>query len=561
YFILEKKKSGAYKIRGHKNLHELRQRIGPKVLRRKKEEVLSDLPDRVDNNYFVDLTPEQREPYDEFRARAASLMARAQKRPLNPAEEKNLLKALTKMRIICDALELHDRSLDAEAAERTRPKIRELEGILREQVSDGGRKALVFSQWEGMIDIASLLVEKMELGWVKLCGSVPSKKRGRLIEKFRDDPEVRVFLSTDAGSVGLNLQSANLVVNLDVPWNPAVLDQRVGRTHRIGQHEVVNVVNLVARDTIEERVLDALETKRNVFEGVFGAEAEAPDTVSLGGQGILAARLRDVFSGEDSTVPPVADHGPASAPTAGKVGVKPRDEEPYEALADKLLPRLHDKLLLIRPAPAVLGAGKVLVVVDGPLDIARPAVEEALADVGERFGLPGPPPWAAFDREGYRSLLTLAGVEDESVEGYRAPSFTDGLDAGRAGDSGDRARAKRALAWIDEGRNRLAFGHHAMQGGFPLDALPPFRKAVVCALKALVILQKGDPSSAADPGYVDEILVRPGILPESLTGPLFLTLSAGGDDLAPTPPTLRKIASTASEIVERANERVIEALA
>jgi len=95
----------------------------------------------------------------------------------------------------------------------------------------------------------------------ELTGDVPTPKRGALIEQFSDDPRCKVFLSTDAGGVGLNLQAASMVVNLDLPWNPAVLDQRIARAHRHGQLHTVNVVNLIAKGTIEERMLDTLSAK------------------------------------------------------------------------------------------------------------------------------------------------------------------------------------------------------------------------------------------------------------------------------------------------------------
>ena len=126
------------------------------------------------------------------------------------------------------------------------------------------------------------------MGYVKLTGAVPTQKRGALIQQFFDDPTCKVFLSTDAGGVGLNLQAADMVVNLDLPWNPAVLEQRIARAHRHGQPSSVQVINLIAKGTIEERMLDTLAAKRNVFAGVFGAE-EGPAEIKFAdtGQSLL----------------------------------------------------------------------------------------------------------------------------------------------------------------------------------------------------------------------------------------------------------------------------------
>lgn len=117
-----------------------------------------------------------------------------------------------------------------------------------------------------------LLVQELEkrgIGHVYLHGGVPSPKRGAIVQSFQSDPDCRVFLSTDAGSTGLNLQSASLIVNLDLPWNPAVLEQRIGRIYRLGQQRNIQVINLVSKGTIEENMIGKLRFKQNMFEGVL----------------------------------------------------------------------------------------------------------------------------------------------------------------------------------------------------------------------------------------------------------------------------------------------------
>ena len=107
-------------------------------------------------------------------------------------------------------------------------------------------------------------------------GSVPGEQRGALVERFHNDPDCRLFLSTDAGGVGLNLQhAAAVVVNMDMPWNPAVLEQRIGRVHRMGQSRGVQVVNFVGQGSIEEGILSVLAFKKSLFAGVLdGGEHE-----------------------------------------------------------------------------------------------------------------------------------------------------------------------------------------------------------------------------------------------------------------------------------------------
>ena len=128
--------------------------------------------------------------------------------------------ALQQARMACDAAGLVDEETEGS------PKINELSDILNEICLQSGLKAVVFSQWELMTQMVEKLLRRMEIGFVRLHGGVPTAKRGALMDRFREDDSVQVFLSTDAGGVGLNLQSGSVLINLDVPWNPAVLEQR-----------------------------------------------------------------------------------------------------------------------------------------------------------------------------------------------------------------------------------------------------------------------------------------------------------------------------------------------
>ena len=169
-------------------------------------------------------------------------------------------------------------------------------------------KVVMFSQWEVMLRKAAEVVEKLGVGYTILHGNIPGKDRRSLLEKFRDDPECRVFLSTDAGGTGLNLQAADTVINLEVPWNPAVLDQRIARVHRMGQHRPVQVFNLVTRDSIEERVLRTLEQKRSLLTEIFTGGNDEVAFGSLGHQAFLDL-MRDL-SGEES--PPLVSAPPTA---------------------------------------------------------------------------------------------------------------------------------------------------------------------------------------------------------------------------------------------------------
>ena len=116
---------------------------------------------------------------------------------------------------------------------------------------------------------------------------MPPKERRGLLDKFRNEVGCRVFLSTDAGGTGLNLQSADTVINLEVPWNPAVLEQRVARVHRLGQHRPVQVFHFVTRDSIEERVVRVVEQKRSLFQELFAGNRDELSLEATGKQGFM----------------------------------------------------------------------------------------------------------------------------------------------------------------------------------------------------------------------------------------------------------------------------------
>ncbi len=259
------------KISGYRNLDELRRRIAPVVLRRTKEEVALQLPERIDSRLAVDLTARQRELMDENVAVAARLAKIAEKRPLTPKEEKRLFMAMQNARMACNAAGLVDKETVGS------PKLDEFEQILRDLCVDRGRKVLVFSEWETFCRMGAQRAERLGLGFARLHGAVPTHKRGGLIERFRDDQSCQVFFSTDAGGLGLNLQFASTMVNLELPWNPAVLDQRIGRIHRHGQTERVHVIRLVAEKSFEAGLELTLQSKRELFEAALDARSSAAD--------------------------------------------------------------------------------------------------------------------------------------------------------------------------------------------------------------------------------------------------------------------------------------------
>ena len=261
----------AGRVIGYRALDRISQTLAPLLLRRRKAEVLTQLPERVDQRIFVPLTPEQRLHHDENGLIVTRIVARWRKTGyLSDTDQRRLQCALQNMRMACMSTFLLDHTTDHGN------KVDELMTLLDELFQTPGTKAVVFSQW---LLTHELIVRRLAArGWghVAFNGSVPGEQRGALVDRFHQDPECRLFLATDAGGVGLNLQhAAAVVVNMDVPWNPAVLEQRIGRVHRLGQTRGVQVINFVGQGSIEEGMLSVLAFKKSLFAGVLdGGESE-----------------------------------------------------------------------------------------------------------------------------------------------------------------------------------------------------------------------------------------------------------------------------------------------
>jgi SNF2 family DNA or RNA helicase len=153
-------------------------------------------------------------------------------------------------------------------------KLERLEELLGELAAEEERKIVLFSEWTTMLTLIEWQIKRLELNFVRLDGSVPQRKRQQLVHQFQRDPACRVFLTTNAGSTGLNLQAANTVINVDLPWNPAVLEQRIGRAHRMGQKRPVQVYLLVTESTIEEKLLATLSAKHDLALAALDMESD-----------------------------------------------------------------------------------------------------------------------------------------------------------------------------------------------------------------------------------------------------------------------------------------------
>lgn len=252
------------KVVGYQHLRDIQKILSGIVIRRTKASVMQQLPGRTDKNLFVPMTEAQREGHADLADRVARLVNKWKRMGfLDEKDRQRLLIALNCMRMIADSTYV----LDQETRNDT--KITELMNILDQLLASSSEKAVVFSQWERMTRLVARELQDRGVGFSYLHGGIPSHKRKNLLDEFRENPACRVFLSTDAGGVGLNLQSASLVVNVDLPWNPAVLEQRIGRIHRHGQKKPVNVINFISLDSIEHRMLDVLKFKSSLFAGAL----------------------------------------------------------------------------------------------------------------------------------------------------------------------------------------------------------------------------------------------------------------------------------------------------
>ena len=321
----------------YQNLADLRRRIAPVMLRRRKADVENELPGRTLKNYFVGMADEQKRRYEEFRTMAARLIAVAQRRPLRAEEFERLQRYLACMRMICDTPAILDPTC------RISPKLEELERVLGDLLEEPDRKVIVFSEWERMLEMVRELAREMGVETAWHTGSVPQQRRRAEIARFKEDPACRLFLSTDSGSVGLNLQVASAVVNVDLPWNPAKLEQRIARAWRKHQTRSVSVVNLVCEQSIEAGILGLLGTKQALADGVLDGLGDLDKLAMPSGRGALIERMKAAMQ--------VAEVAPRIVPAD-------------EAIAADLASRYGERALLVEARERGDGAVQLLAVLD-----------------------------------------------------------------------------------------------------------------------------------------------------------------------------------------------------
>ena len=241
---------------GEDQYGELKQMIQPFMLRRSKKEVAKELPDKIEQVYYVPLEKEHERVYRSYTQLA--------KRKMEEDESTGFMafSYLTKLRQLALAPEWLVKNYEGQNS-----KLEVLVNLIKESK---GRKILVFSQFTKVLGGIADRLEQEDIVYSYLDGSTPAAKRMHLVEDFNQDESKQVFLiSLKAGGTGLNLTSASIVVHFDPWWNPAVENQATDRAHRIGQEQVVNVVKLIAKGTVEERVLQLQESKKGLIDAIM----------------------------------------------------------------------------------------------------------------------------------------------------------------------------------------------------------------------------------------------------------------------------------------------------
>ena len=443
---------------GYRNLDQLAERVSSVMLRRRKEDVETELPARTTKTFFVPMTETQRIFYVDYEHLVARLASIARRRPLTREEFEKLQRFLACMRMVCDTpYILDDKARDC-------PKMDELERLLPDLLADPERKIIVFSEWVRMLSLVREHAVDAGLEFAWHTGEVPQQRRRAEIRRFREDPDCRLFLSSESGGVGLNLQAADTVINLDLPWNPARLEQRIARAWRKRQTRPVSVVNLVSEDTIEHRMLALLDQKRALADAVLDRLGDPADVKMPNSRSAFLERLERVI-------------GPA--PKA-----EPSPPSPLERLRDDLVARHGPALkrILVRD-----GSGEALVVASLPPEGAGEE-ERRLAEAFEV-------PVNVIDEATHEAMLRLAKAGFVSVP-------TEGMREVFPGPGGQTPqtdhRIVRANALVERAQRKFKAAALLDGGGFAEEARTPAVEAACLGVGALAALRGIDEPTDAE---------------------------------------------------------------
>ena len=247
------------------DIEKLRSMIKPFILRRLKKDVMLELPEKVEKKFFVEMAESQKKVYKAFAEDAKNKL-------LDKDEENNkitILSYLTKLRQIC-----LDPSLIIEDYNGENSKLDVAMDIIVDRI-ENNKKILLFSQFTSVLDVIKKKLDEEEIGYYYLDGGTKASSRIEMVNKFNEDEEKNIFLiSLKAGGTGLNLTGASTVVHFDPWWNPAIEDQATDRAHRMGQKNSVEVIKLIGKGTIEEKILTLQESKKEIIDNIMGSNYE-----------------------------------------------------------------------------------------------------------------------------------------------------------------------------------------------------------------------------------------------------------------------------------------------
>ncbi len=282
------------RTQGYRQLDALRETLKPILLRRTRDSVKLQLPERTTEIVRIRPTEEQRAMSEHQMTLASRIASKAY---LTEIDLLMLQKHLLMARMAANSTYLCDKELPGFSS-----KLETLDELLEQMADEASRKIVLFSEWTTMLDMIEPLMKKHGIRFVRLEGSVPQKKRQQIVHEFQNDPTCRCIMMTNAGSTGLNLQSANTVINVELPWNPAILEQRIARAHRMGQKNPVHVYLLVTENTIEERMLETLAAKHDLAMAALDVDSDVNEVILQGGMEALKRRL-ERLTGAKPTAP------------------------------------------------------------------------------------------------------------------------------------------------------------------------------------------------------------------------------------------------------------------